>query len=101
MAAQDIPIFHTASVEAMRERAAQAERAAFAQGEAMDAARWELQRQIARTADARERFLAEGDGQAVDGPLWLAYQTALREGMRLRREYFDAFGVPYDDCDGA
>jgi head-tail adaptor len=79
------------------EQSAQAERAAFAQGAAQDAAAWEVARQIARTADARERFLAEGDGMATDDPLWLAFQTALSAEMRLRREYFDAFGVPYDE----
>jgi hypothetical protein len=79
------------------EQSAQAERAAFAQGAAMDAAAWEVARQIARTADARERYLAEGDGMATDDPLWLAFQTALAEEMRIRREYFDAFGVAYDE----
>jgi hypothetical protein len=83
------------------EQSVRAEREAFAQGAAMDAAAWGVARQIARTADARERFLAADDAQAVDDPLWLAFQTALSAEMGLRREYFDAFGVPYDEHVGA
>lgn len=79
------------------EQSARAEREAFAQGAAQDAAAWEVARQIARTADARERFLADGGAQSPDDPLWLAFQTALSAEMGLRREYFDAFGAAYDE----
>jgi hypothetical protein len=55
-----------------------------------------LAAQIERAADAQKLFLISGDAQSPQCPLWVAFQTALSEEFRMRREYWDTFGVPYD-----
>ena len=65
-------------------------------GFTQEEARQNIARHIALVSFTREQFEKDGGPQDGTNVLYVLLQHKLAGEMRMRREYFDAFGVPYD-----